>query len=193
MTSISEQSSKYILKNLDIRNPTIENLKVFIDLGGDINIKDTEGNSLMDLAFRNHLNNSEVITFLNEKGLHIGDVFRHCEIGNINFVKEFIDQGNNVNSLNDKQKTLLHKAAKYGHLEIVKFLVSKNINIDQLDKYNDNAIIKAVQRGHLEIVKFLINNKSDPTIEGNTCQSAKSWCETTAWIDRGVKNFLLSC
>jgi len=81
-----------------------------------------------------------------------------CE-GNINEVKNILDN-NNINITSDMlNKVLLTNAYTNGFIEIVKYLIeygnTHNINID-IHVFGDSPFIDACRYGHIEIIKYLI-------------------------------------
>lgn len=66
--------------------------------------------------------------------------------------------GQNVNSINYKGYTPLHKASKKGYLNIIKKLCSLGANINAMDYMHDKPVDYAAKYGHLDIVKFFIEN-----------------------------------
>ena len=78
-------------------------------------------------------------------------LLRACLNGNLNKVKDLLNQGANIHYYDDDP---LHIASKHGHLDIVKYLITQGANIHASDDY---ALSLASTNGHLEIVKYLIS------------------------------------
>jgi ankyrin repeat protein len=75
--------------------------------------------------------------------------------GNLDLVKQLIDQGADVHVYNN---SALAFSVRSGHLEVVKYLIDKGADIHD---YNDQAFLVASSYGHLEIVKYLISKGAD--------------------------------
>jgi ankyrin repeat protein len=75
--------------------------------------------------------------------------------GNLDFVKQLIDQGADIHVRND---WALRAASSKGRLDVVKYLVSKGADIHA---ENDESLYLAVAFGHLNVVKYLIQQGSN--------------------------------
>lgn len=123
----------------------------------------------------------------------IESLFYACEAGDLDRVKEIIDDGyHDVNGNNrwgtdidprGWQRSPIFLAVTGGHLELAKWLLEKGANINQLTKYGDttlNALIGGGKPSYwLEAVEFLMAHGADPTIpnaDGDTAidNAAKS-------------------
>jgi ankyrin repeat protein len=88
----------------------------------------------------------------------INQCISSCYIGNLNEVKQFIQEGVCVNETNSMNEFPLGIACKNGHLELVKYLIEgANANIHLK---NDMALELACEYGHLNIIKYLIQNQN---------------------------------
>jgi ankyrin repeat protein len=72
-----------------------------------------------------------------------------CKNGNLDLVKDLVNQGANNRTWNDRA---LHWAASAGYLSIVKFLVSRGADIHA---YNARGLRLATLNGYTDIVNFL--------------------------------------
>jgi hypothetical protein len=86
-------------------------------------------------------------------------LFTSCKEGNIERVKELIEQGVNIAMCNN---LALHLACEHGHISIVSLLL-QDWRIEPR-AYDNYAIITASQQGHTDIVKLLLQDgRADPT------------------------------
>lgn len=139
-----------------IKAGRIEEVEKFINNGGDANLKNEDGESILHVAIWN---------------------------GHFDIAKYLIDKGADVNIKNKTGSTLLKYAAiaglyetawqpftnsasgKYtqypGQLEIAKLLISKGAKIDVTDEDNATPLISTVDRGYFEIAQYLIDQGAD--------------------------------
>lgn len=84
--------------------------------------------------------------------------------GELDSVKEFIENGGDVNLEIDESNTILSLAAKYGQKEIVKYLIDNGVDVNKLDFQNRNTLnricFKDIQQDN-ELVKILVDAGSD--------------------------------
>src|SRR5205807_7635010 len=111
-----------------------------------------------------------------------------CKIGNLEFVKYFLD-----NILNDYEKTYkttkeinyelesaMTSACKNGQMEIIKFLFSQNLIC------NSFAVDTACSNGHIEVITYLCDQHRIPNNYLINCNSFNETC-INILCDRGFK------
>ena len=139
-------------------NEVVEELvNIVIDNGADVNAKDRVGRTPLLFASRHRMKN--VVNVLLSKGALIDDIEVAAYLGDINFIKKFLSQGNNIEEqygLNGY--TLLHYAAEEGNIKLAEFLLSKGADINSLSEYGVvPPICLAVIRNQKKMIKFLIS------------------------------------
>lgn len=82
---------------------------------------------------------------------------RLCELGCTELFKK-ISFRVNINALNLKGETVLHRSCLYGQFKIVEILIKNKVNLNQVSLENKTALGIAVQKGEREIVELLIKN-----------------------------------
>ncbi|MFT4313966.1 MAG: ankyrin repeat domain-containing protein [Wolbachia pipientis] len=86
------------------------------------------------------------------------ELIEEVDQGNIQAVKNFIEQGGNIEAKNDDGWTLLHRAAWKGREKIVEFLVDQGANINaKANGDNKKPIHAAAKAGHKDIVEFFLS------------------------------------
>ncbi|KAL8204559.1 hypothetical protein R6Q57_010182 [Mikania cordata] len=81
-------------------------------------------------------------------------LFAACK-GDVQGVKELIDDGVDVNSIDLDGRTALHIAACEGHVDVVQLLLSRKANIDARDRWGSTAAADARFYGNVETYNIL--------------------------------------
>jgi ankyrin repeat protein len=82
--------------------------------------------------------------------------------GDLNTVKQFLDNGVNPNSKNSDNETALKYAALKGHIDIVELLLKKGAKVNGKDIDGGTALMYAAWGGHTETVKLLLSKGANP-------------------------------
>ena len=108
-------------------------LKILIEYGADINIKNNYG---MDPLFY--------------------CLFYSSSNNKVKTMKKLIEYGADVNSKYDNGNNLLVNSACKGKIKIVKLLISKGASINVKDKNGRTALMEAIKHGYLKIIDILL-------------------------------------
>ena len=99
--------------------------------------------------------------------------------GNLNAVKDLIEQGVNVDA-KFQDMTALWQASMSGALDVVQYLVDKGANVNVVSKSGGSPLWSACNCRHQNVVKFLldhgadINPSEEPLRKSALCESIKS-------------------
>ena len=140
----------------------IDGVKSIVENGGDIDIGDGEGNSVLMIA--SSLGHIEIVEYLANAGLDINAVNEWSQTavmgaaggGHLEVVKYLADNGADINHEDNFQFSALKLASENGHLEVVKYLVINGVNINSQSDFGYTALMMASEDGHLEVVKYLV-------------------------------------
>ena len=155
-----------------IRKYDVKMVKLLIGHGADIDAKDGQGNTPLDIAI-NYIHNKEIIDLLIAKGAHKTE---GKELENIPIIsqdeflqnlKKDVAEGQDINQGDAAGRTPLHTASRYGYKEVVEFLLSKGANPNVADKMGFTALHFAVMHSQVEVAKVLIEHGADVNAKDN--------------------------
>jgi len=87
-----------------------------------------------------------------------GDLHRVCAL---------LDQGVNVNALDEHGQTALMNAVHRGDLELTQLLIQRGADLNHAAKYRLTALMLAVVSNRAELVRLLVQAGADMTIKGS--------------------------
>lgn len=145
-----------------VRN-MILNISLYLENGGDINVADNEGNTLLmksvylgyyDLADYILLNNADISLTNNngENALILSADYPYI----INLILN--NNIDNLDSADNKGKTALFHACEFGNLNSVKILIKSGSDINKRDIFGKTILMYAVESENLELIKYLIED-----------------------------------
>lgn len=102
--------------------------------GGDINLKNAQGHSLLMLA---------------------------AYYGHVELCQALVQAGADVNSRDHFSNTILMGVSFKGHTQVAKLLIENGADINALNKGEQTALMYAQLFGRAEIVNLLSNNKTN--------------------------------
>ena len=145
-----------------VRN-MILNISSYLENGGDINVADNEGNTLLmksvylgyyDLADYILLNNADISLTNNngENALILSADYPYI----INLILN--NNIDNLDSADNKGKTALFHACEFGNLNSVRILIKSGSDINKRDIFGKTILMYAVESENLELIKYLIED-----------------------------------
>ena len=145
-----------------VRN-MILNISLYLENGGDINVADNEGNTLLmksvylgyyDFADYILLNNADISLTNNngENALILSADYPYI----INLILN--NNIDNLDSADNKGKTALFYACEFGNLNSVRILIKSGSDINKRDIFGKTILMYAVESENLELIKYLIED-----------------------------------
>lgn len=98
-------------------------------------------------------------------------IFSVCEKGDLSTLKEIIDNGVNIHSIDEHGNSLVHVIAKYNHHKLFWYLHKKDITVNVKNKDGDTPLHVACKhhslRTIIELLRY-VSNPRDKNLEGKT-------------------------
>jgi ankyrin repeat protein len=104
-----------------------------------------------------------------EKGLS-GNLVQSASSGNVDRVRQALDQGASVDSVDKKGNTALNRAALMGHKD--ELLVERGADVNRKSKFGKTPLMAAASKGHVIIVAYLLDNHAEVNARDDYDQSA---------------------
>lgn len=96
--------------------------------------------------------------------------------GDLEKVKELIDDKKFAVDTEIKSRHPIHYAADFGQKDVLKYLISNGVNINVTDKYGITALLSAIWEDHKDCVQLLIDSGADAN---NSAPDGKSYIDCT--------------
>ena len=158
----------------------LDNIKMLIQNGADIQASSKNGSTVLHLA--SHCSNQEVVEFLlklNEISVNVTDnlnrtplIYACYDDGHMDNIKMLIQNGADILASSSNGSTLLHFASRFSNQEVVEFLLKLNqISVNATDNFNQTPLMHACHDGgRLDNIKMLIQNGAD--IQARDCDAS---------------------
>ena len=88
--------------------------------------------------------------------LHMAALFGHFDSA-----KMLLDNGCQVDAIDDSGSTPLLLACHNGYLKVAKLLLDRSANVHARNQHNSSAILLAAEYGHIDIVHLIISHGGD--------------------------------
>jgi ankyrin repeat protein len=100
--------------------------------------------------------------------------------GNLNEVKNLLNQGIPMNSRTVTGRTALHNAARNGHLNIVQELIKRGAIVNATTQSGKTPLQEAAGKGHPRIVHALLKAGANPKFKSNFMKNAYNYARNNA-------------
>ncbi|XP_076469828.1 ankyrin repeat and SAM domain-containing protein 6-like isoform X4 [Babylonia areolata] len=91
----------------------------------------------------------------------VRQIFCACEQGDVDSVITLLDQGCDVDSLDEDENTLLQVASANGHDNVVRLLIMRGAGLDKRNVFGWTPLLQASRYGHSNVVALLIQHQAD--------------------------------
>ena len=147
-------------KNVDDQILAVEN---YLHTNGNINIQDSNGNTLLMLA--SYRGNYDLVSFIlyNDADINITNNMGQSAImfsASYPYILQlFFNYIKNIDEEDNHTKTLLMYASASGELLSVKLLLENNANIHKRDINGKTTLMYAIESSNIDLVKYLIEEE----------------------------------
>ena len=124
----------------------------------------------------------------------IDNFVTQAKFGNLDKVKELLDEGVDINSKSKRGRTALMMASRFGKEDVVEFLLKKKANPNLRDNEGMTALMLAIEGHSMECVDVLLRSKVNLNIKDKCGLDAILFAIRTGQadvvsklIDNGVK------
>jgi Ankyrin repeats (3 copies) len=142
---------------------SIEQIKILIKGGVNVNAKDYYGNTALHDA---------------------------CNHDKVEIVRVLLEAKSDPNALQSNNWTPLHCACYDGFASVTELLIEYGASLNELNNYEKTPLMMASMRGHTEIVRMLVNARADLTTTTGIGLTAHSFA--TFYNHVNVMNILTS-
>ena len=170
-------------------NGNLENVKLFVQGGMDINAKSNE-TALTAACF---YNKPEVVKYLVENGanVNVGSYYDDPIIaavrgGNYDIVKLLIEKGADVNAIGYAHSTPLYVAAEQGKAEISELLIQNGANVHYIQPLTSMTALTAtafVLTGSTAVAEVLVKNGANVNYKTHSGMSVLDWATSRRKFD----------
>ena len=145
-------------------NGDILKVKKLLEEGADINAKDEDGMSALQMASSD--GHTDIVNLLLEEGADVNAKNEDGKTalqmassnGDTDIVKLLLEAGADVNAKDNDWGTALSDAVIHEKQQDVKLLLENGADVNQPNKDGETPIIHAIDFGDVEIVKMLLEN-----------------------------------
>ena len=147
-----------------------------VRLGGDIEAKDRYGLTVLELACRavlpnlvGHLLKRGALAKAKEPGRTLS-ALSFCYgsdavlQNSVQVARLLLDEGVNVDGVDESGRTPLMMAVNRNNLPLVKFLLSRGANVNAQDKDEANQLTVLMYASDMEVLEYLLEHDADPSI-----------------------------
>lgn len=176
---------------------SFDSVKVLINRGLDINLKDLEGKTLLDTALSGQLMNeddeikskyNEIAILLIDKGADVNAVNNRGDsvlniasgLNNIEIAEMLVKKGADINHKDAEGYSPLHSlVSKFNHdKDLITYLINKGADVNSVNSKGDSILHDALIYSQ-DCVELLVNNGADVNHKNNKGESILDFLNNT--------------
>lgn len=164
-----------------IREGNLELVRIFLQIGIDVNEPGDWGKMAIDLACAHSHN--DIIKMLLENGANVNNVNKYnatplmeaANLGKYESVQILLEYRAEVNYANSTGDTALMRIFKDEYSPVVDLLIEYKANVNSMDEDEHTPLMGAAHHGNINIAKILLENKADVNFTNQYGGNALSW------------------
>ena len=144
-----------------IKGGKLAAVRYLVEKGADKEKIGSIGTRFTPLGFAAYRGFSHIMQYLQEQGClpvdNDGRTVLHCAAygGKLVLAQQLVEQGADLEALNQFGQTALYYCATYGYLVFAQYLVTQGANKDAADQFGNTALHAATGLGRLSFVRYL--------------------------------------
>jgi pectate lyase len=153
-----------------------ELVQLLIDKGADVNAKDNRGQTPWDMAQRSaqRTGQNEILELLKSK-IRVSSIHIAAQLGDLERVKAFLEEGIDVNAKDENGDTPLHIAAEQDYNDIASLLIDQGGNVNARNQKNYTPLYNAISNSNKDLVGLLIGKGADVNATNRMRQTPLHW------------------
>lgn len=156
-----------------IKKADIQKIKYLIKNNIDLNAKDDDGFTILELALKKDKENIIELLIHNGADIHhknklgLNALILSATHGKINVLKLLLENGADVNTLCSDGSSLLYLITVGGKIEVLKLLIDYDADVNQKDLEGNSPLSSAVRSKNIKKINLLIENSADINSQNN--------------------------
>lgn len=183
-----DTKNKYTLLTASAEKGHLSTVKLLVEQGADIELKDGFNDTPLKAAAR--AGHQGIVEYLLLSGANPNSegkggatpLSSATYAGHLEVIKVLLNNGATIKS-NDGRWTLIHYSAKYGHSELIDFYINKGVDINRRSAKGWTALTLAAEAGHTDAVAKLIANGADVNSPTNKKHSPMMLASKNGFFD----------
>ncbi len=141
-------------------------VQYLVENGADLHARTNYNKETPLEMAKNDKKDQEIIAYLENAVLQLqvqrdNRLLENAEKGNLEKVKQLLNEGANIHAKNNAQQTALYVAVRGNQFSVMNYLVEQGANINAREKDGWSILHRAVATNNLAIVEYLVENGAD--------------------------------
>lgn len=150
-----------------------ELVRKFVEHGANVNAIDSGSNLVLHYAVTNHKMLKYLVEQISDANVSIDfenfdghtALFKAARIGKLDSVKYLVQNGADVNKIDDDNLSIIQRAAGFQHWDVVKYLILKGANVNFCNINCRSVLHLALSTyNNVDIVAWLLNHNANPNL-----------------------------
>lgn len=155
---LDDNRQNVLFNAIILGSSNIELIDIFLKKGIKVNIKDNDGNTLLDELLKIQALSIDPNAILEGKYKLIAKDRGYNKVAII-----LIDNGLAIDRVDEDGKTILHKEIEKKNYDTIEFLISSGANVNAVDKYGKGILFEVILKGinNINMIDYLLEKGAD--------------------------------